>query len=383
MGLKIISTLIKAVRKAPYVAPKIKIGTLDSLGIEMKQLGKDVFQFEKNSRLITLDATKQSSFGMTKAFKEKLDLYNATKLLKSEGFNTGTTVLNNWRPEFGLKTNGVYKNAIEELYNNGAIERYIQKRFPSIESPYDIEKIKSVLTNYLEKNLDIYTYPRISKCLKDFHPEIVQKLKDGAVIYMPNKEKSYNLITQMYKEINPDAKVIEGYKNLKMFLENKKGVNIIVLDDCLVSGKSSQGLYKNIFKDMEGASEKVKSLDLYVLSAFKDGLNKVPKGINVHYSDLKYPLTQSDYFRKELLPLEKSILLATLGSSDLKYNAYCATMFPYMSPNNNSLFSAHMIKELFSGPECAIKGIFGPPMIDDVAKLNSLNKALSQISAVA
>ena len=32
-----------------------------------------------------------------------------------------------------------------------------------------------------------------------------------------------------------------------------------------------------------------------------------------------------------------------------------AVMFPYMAPNNNSIFAANMIESLFSGPRFAIK----------------------------
>ena len=119
---------------------------------------------------------------------------------------------------------------------------------------------------------------------------------------------------------------------------------------------------------------------MYVLAASSDGLNKVPKEIKVHYDSLKQSLTRSDYFKNELAPEEKNILLAALGSSDLKYNQYCAMMFPYMSPNNNSLFSAHMIRELFSGPECAIKGIFSPTEID-ILRSEAIKKALRKALA--
>lgn len=373
--MSFVSNVVKYACK--YTAPKVKdISKLQYVTPVTKDAGLKIVRPIKE----VAASTEKSLSGLTQAFREKLDLYNTCKLLKSEGFNTGTRIINRWKPEYGIQINGVYRNAIEELNQSGAIDRYIGQRFPTIKSKADIEYIKGILNKYLEKNLDIYTYQRISKILSGFHPEIAQKLKNGAIIYMPNKEKSYNLITQMYKEINPDAKIIEGYKNLKTFLQDKKGVEIIVLDDCLVSGKSAAGLHKNIFLDIPGGKEKVKSVDMYVLTASSDGLNKVPKEIKVHYDSLKHSLTKSDYFKNELQPEEKNILLAALGSSDLKYNQYCAVMFPYMSPNNNSLFSAHMIRELFSGPECAIKGIFSPTEID-VLRSEAIKRALQPAAA--
>lgn len=372
--MSLVSGVVKYALK--FTKPAIKdISKVSYVAASAKEVGLKVTRPLQN----TLGSAGKSLTEMSRVFREKLDLYNACKLLRSESFNTGTRMLNRWKPEFGVQVNGVYKNAIEELNRSGAIDKYIQRRFPTITAKTDIDKIKRVLNGYLEKNLDIYTYPRINKILSDFHPEIAEKLKNGAIIYMPNKEKSYNLITQMYKEINPDAKVIEGYQNLKAFLKDKKGVDIVVLDDCLVSGKSATDLHKNIFIDIPDAKTKVKSLDMYVLTASKDGLGKVPKEINVHYSDLKRSLTQSDYFKKVLAPEEKNILLAALGSSDLKYNQYCATMFPYMAPNNNSLFGAHMIRELFTGPECAIKGIFSPAEVD-ILRAEAIKKALQPIA---
>lgn len=45
MGLEIINPLIKTVaKKAPYVAPKMEVRTLESLGLKMEQLTGDVFE---------------------------------------------------------------------------------------------------------------------------------------------------------------------------------------------------------------------------------------------------------------------------------------------------------------------------------------------------
>ena len=53
MGLKAINPLIKAVAKKAYVAPKMEVRTLESLGLKMEQLTGDVAKF--NSKEIKLD----------------------------------------------------------------------------------------------------------------------------------------------------------------------------------------------------------------------------------------------------------------------------------------------------------------------------------------
>lgn len=47
MGLKVINPLLKTVAKKAYVAPKMEVRTLESLGLKMEQLTGDVAQFNK------------------------------------------------------------------------------------------------------------------------------------------------------------------------------------------------------------------------------------------------------------------------------------------------------------------------------------------------
>lgn len=50
MGLKVINPLIKAVAKKAYVAPKLRVSTLESIGLKMEQLTGDVVQLSKKTK---------------------------------------------------------------------------------------------------------------------------------------------------------------------------------------------------------------------------------------------------------------------------------------------------------------------------------------------
>lgn len=287
-----------------------------------------------------------------------IDGYNSTKLATSRKFKTSEVILDNWDDAFGFADkSGVYRNAINRLNASGAIDDYILARAPQLKGTDDFVRIKKVLNEYLEHNLDIYSYPRIEKILRDFNPEIVEKLRKGAVIYVHDDKKSYGIIAEIYKTINPDAKVITGWKNLKDFAATQKNLNVIMLDDCLVSGDSARKVFESIVG--KNGCPNVNNVDLYLLTAFDEGLAKLPKELKVKYAgELKHKLRNSSYFRDVLPDKDKGLLMSILGTGNPKFNAYSAIMFEYMAPNNNSRFASDMIKHLFSGPECAIKGVF-------------------------
>lgn len=310
-------------------------------------IGPSVTTFERKAVTSTKKTIKST-------IQKTLDSYNAKKLATSAEHGTSQRILTNWRESFGVKNkDGVYQNAIEHLQKTGSIDKYILERCPELKGTKDFEKVKSLLTGYLEKNLDIYTYERIQKILSGFNKDICEKLKKGAVIYVPDKSKSYGIIADIYKTINPDAKVITGWNALKNYSKTQKDISLVVLDDCLVSGESALKNYNSI---LEGCSN-VKDVDMYVLAAFKEGVSKLPKGINIHYDgQLKDMLRNSEYFKQGVDNKYKNLLMQFLGSGGSGYNSSSAIMFPYMAPNNNSLFATQMIKQIFSGPECAIKG---------------------------
>ena len=311
----------------------------------------------------TVEIGKTAKEGRS-ALEAAINVYNERKFTTADKFGSTKRILNNWKDIYGIEgQNGGYKYAIEHLDKSKAIDKFITERFPEITSEEDLSAIKSVLTKYLEKNLDIYSYKRIDSILRSFNKDILPKLEDGAVLYVPDEGKSYNIITEMYKRINPDAKVVTGWNKLIDFQSKAKDLNVIVLDDCLVSGESAIKTFESIKKS--GKLPNVKDVDMYFLTAYEEGLKSLPKDMNVHYAgEPRQYLRNSNYFRNEVDNKYKGILMKLLGTGNPKYSAYSSIMFPYMSPNNNSLFGAQMIKQLFSGPECAIKGFSTPVLAE-------------------
>lgn len=345
---RILPNLIKCAGRS--ITPVLEKGAVAKGASLFKTSEKLVVDtFEKSGAKIS-DAMRYVKGGV----KDALDKYNLEKLAKTKRFGSTETVLNNWQDKFGIAEGGVYQNAIKYLKDKGAIDKFIVERCPQLKDSPDFATAKRLLTQYLEKNLDIYSYPRIEGILRKFDSSITKKLSEGAVIYIPDDKKSYNIITELYKAVNPKVKVINGYGELQKLSASSKDLKLIILDDCLVSGESAQGIYKSI---TDACGKNLKELDMYFLTGYKEGLKNIPSKITTHVDgDLRQFLRFSDYF-KGLKNNEKGLLMQLLASGHPKYNIYGAIMFPYMAPNNNSLFSAHMIRELFSGPEIAIKGI--------------------------
>ncbi len=295
---------------------------------------------------------------------EVLDKYNATKLASAQKRGRTLEILDNWKPEFGIRnSNGVYQNAINELSKqNGAIDKYIATVFPDISSE-TAKNAKSLLTKYLERNLDIYSYERIEDILKGFASQI-QKSGKNPVIYVPSDEKSYGIIAEIYKKIAPDAKVVTGWKNLIDYSSKHPNTNIAVLDDCIMSGKSVEDIYNSVRQSCKG----VKDIDFFACTACEKGVNQIKANIpeaGIHYDgQLRKTLEESDFFKELMITIngkEKKIqqdfLKTLLRCQDTTQGLATgsAVMFPYMAPNNNSIFAANMIESLFSGPRFAIK----------------------------
>ena len=84
-------------------------------------------------------------------------------------------------------------------------------------------------------------------------------------------------------------------KNLKDFAATQKNLNVIMLDDCLVSGDSARKVFESIVG--KNGCPNVNNVDLYLLTAFDEGLAKLPKELKVKYAgELKHKLRNSSYF---------------------------------------------------------------------------------------
>jgi hypothetical protein len=179
--------------------------------------------------------------------------YNKTKRSAASKHGQTTEILANWNPKYGIcNKDGVYENAINELKKEGgAIDMYIKRAFPSIKNEETIVNAKKVLTEYLEHNFDIYSYDRIKNILKNFSKEI-KASGENTVIYVPDANKSYGIISELYKKISPKTKFVEGWSNLKDYAAKNPNLNVVILDDCLISGESAVKTYGSIINECKG-----------------------------------------------------------------------------------------------------------------------------------
>lgn len=298
-------------------------------------------------------------------FDDVLKAYNDTKLACAAKRGRTNKILNNWKDEYGIPTSdGVFKNAIDKLKNGGHIDEYIDLAFPAANTTTKAEA-KELLTKYLESNFEIYSYDRIKNILKNFSRQI-EKTGGNTIIYVPDQNKSYGIISALYKQSNPNAKIVVGWKNLQNYTAQNPKTNIAILDDCLVSGNSAESIYNSI----QTGCKNINQVDIYVCAAYQKGVNylksKTPN-LNIHYDGkAKKTLEETDFFKNLIIMVggkpkrvKQDFLKTLLRCQDTSqgYSAGTAIMFPYMSPNNNSLFSANMIQHLFSGPQFAVKNI--------------------------
>ena len=78
MGLKVINPLIKAVAKKAYVAPKMEVRTLESLGLKMEQLSGDVVKISRKTN-ITINPKIQI---IEKYMKGEIDVKHVAAILR-------------------------------------------------------------------------------------------------------------------------------------------------------------------------------------------------------------------------------------------------------------------------------------------------------------
>lgn len=276
----------------------------------------------------------------------------------------GQQILCNWKDEYGIPdADGKYMAAVRELLKDGgAADMFLDEAFPKLDKTTR-NNAKKVLGEYLENNLDIYSYDRIRAILSDFGEQI-EKI-DNPVFYIPKKGKSYDIIATLYKETNSNAHFVTGKEMLQEYCAVNPGANIIIMDDCLASGNSAIDVYNEI-KGIDGLND----INLFTLLATKDGAQKVAQdapGLNLYYNgELKAPLKETDFYEslgikigKKINHVQQDFLTTLLGGAASSQNQYSlgnyAIMFQYMAPNNNSIFASNMIQHLYSGPRVAIK----------------------------
>lgn len=329
--------------------------------LDSKSLSLDTAFFSMAKKL---GSPQEATLSFSQKLSSVLEKYNNTKLAAAIKRGRTNEILHNWKDAYAVKNSkGVYQNAINELTKpNGALDNYVSTVFPNI-SPETAQNAKALLTQYLEKNLDIYSYDRIENILKGFAQQI-QKSGKNPIIYVPSEEKSYGIIAEIYKKVNPNAKVLTGWKNLIDYSSKNPDINVAILDDCIMSGKSVEDIYSSIRQSCKG----VKDIDFFACTACEKGINQIKSAIpeaGIYYDGaLRKTLEESDFYKGLAIvvngkekKIQQDFLKTLLRCQDTTqgFSTGSAVMFPYMAPNNNSIFAANMIESLFTGPRIAIK----------------------------
>lgn len=284
------------------------------------------------------------------------------------------------------KTNLIVKNTDEALkllkQEGGVVDKYIESMLEKNDLTLGDEtyaQVRGLLCKYLDTHLDIYSYDRIGGILKGFD-EKVQNLKGKTAFFIPEPGKSYDILMALYKKQNQGAEFVSDPNKLKGY------DNVVILDDCSVSGNSIIDVYQ---KKLEGVIDKDTKVQAFFLTVFDEGLERIKtklgeKNVSInrgtknkvnihHFGESKHILPESDFFQS--LSIEEQNLLSTFLQIDPnaprmqeakalfkeKYSGFyfnvkpthgyehsgVAVLFDYMGPNNNSPFATIMLKELY------------------------------------
>lgn len=284
----------------------------------------------------------------------------------------------------GARTNLTVETTDDALrllkQEGGAVDKYIAAMLEEKGLTLNTatrKQVRELLCKYLDANLDVYNYGRIDRILKDFDVQI-KKLGDGTVFFRPEEGKSYDILMALYKKHNPGARFVTNINDLQGCK------NVVILDDCSVSGNSLIGLYEKQLKDVLGKDGKVQA---FFLTAFDEGLERIKtklgagnvsinqgtaNRINIHHHGASKSILPESEFFKNLSVGERNLLTTFLQVDakaprtqellsfardrgvifDIKpttgyQHSGTAILFDYMGPNNNSPFSSLMLRNLF------------------------------------
>ena len=166
--------------------------------------------------------------------------------------------------------------------------------------------------------------------------------------------KSYDIIEHLYRHIDPNARFVYEPGNIKTIPE---GSNVVILDDCVGSGGSVITIAETLKKANRGFN--INSASIFSTTEGQARINA--EGIRTISANSKTRLTDSPFF-KGLEPEDQTLLLLTLDGNKILMPDYhgsdrLAILFPWMSPNNNSLCFAAVTSEIALCPNQAIKNL--------------------------
>ncbi len=264
--------------------------------------------------------------------------------------------------QFDTQTPAGKQEALGKIYESESFAQHIENMSAQLGVPK--EKCEALLKTYLDNMLDIYSYDSIVSTLRTLS-ENLSGINGPKVFYIPESGKSYDILAEIYKTHDPNARFITGPEALKEYLQKNGQTNVIILDDCIGSGNSvieAVDRIKNLPNIQSITSANIVSSEGgngNIEARFKNSQPEVHLISTKTVKDLK----DCDFF-KALSPSDQTLLSLLVNGpkqigEQIDYSeSGLSIQFPYMAPNNNSKFAARMLRETFCGPECAIKNIY-------------------------
>lgn len=245
-----------------------------------------------------------------------------------------------------------------EIYSiiNCVINTKVTSKFKDIANPTPAEKKKennarSKLASYLDNELYCYSSVSLNKILKEKYNSLSKKINElgkdmkDVLYYIPEKRKSYDLITYQYLKANNlsfENAICEDEIYKKENINNKI---IVILDDFSGTGQSltTSGFEYSKFSKANSAMKY--SIIFSPVLASETAKKFVEKEINYNKR------TNKDFFMSEQYIPESKIINKELNSRDILENAllfdgfgYCnsasCVSFPYSYPDNNCGFGS-------------------------------------------
>lgn len=338
---------------------KLADSTIDVLNKTYKQL-------ESNSNITFSDA-------LGKVLNDDIEAY-----LKSMNLNYKTINIKA-PPMPGI----IMKQMQPIMPNYGVMESTIDaitKHFTK--SKKNSVELSNKALEYYNSNLDVYSKQRIIEDLKKIDIKINKYLdmknlsKDNLYYLIPDSEegcKSFGIINKMYQEIFniPDKKfvTISSLNKLKMYPKNS---TFVILDDIIGSGASMLEFADYMY--CAKTIDKDKHIIFSSVAANKKGVEYIEDFINVVKRDDKVITLEDNtkdysgnhkYFAQENATNITAVQNA-FGDAGHGDDGLC-TVFPYMSPDNNSTIASYLAKHFLPNSNCIKEQSEDLPKVESLA----------------
>lgn len=246
-----------------------------------------------------------------------------------------------------------------EIYSiiNSVVDTKVTSKFKDIDNPTLAEKKKennarTKLASYLDNELYCYSSGSLNQMLKEKYISLVKKVEElgkdmnDVLYYIPQKNKSYDLITYQYLKANNIS-----FKNIICESEiykkdNLKDKIIVILDDFSGTGQSLTTSGFDYPKFLHEVAYYPYSLIFSPILASETAEENVEKEIryrkrtNKDFFICEHIIPESKITNKKILNNFEYIDNALIFDGFGYYNNASCVSFPYSSPDNNSGFGS-------------------------------------------